>query len=222
MSRLHWGIGIFFLVAAFVLLVIVSVSLPTFSAVDIVRTNFNTAPGSSSTSSTINQLRLGIWGYCVNLAKDGTRECIHTGHAYKATFLSSTGAVKAVGTGSTRGLPAHVAAAIVTLFALLFAISNHLTLMLVSSLLCFVAALITLIAFGIDIGLLISVKHTMNDLSGHTVTAPGFWMTFVSIILLLLAGLTVCFRRKRSSRYDGAATTSSKRGFWPFRRGPRY
>ncbi len=58
MSRLHWVVGIFFLVAAFVLLVIVSVSLPTFSAVDIVRTNFDTAPGSSSTSSTINQLRV--------------------------------------------------------------------------------------------------------------------------------------------------------------------
>ncbi|KLO16704.1 hypothetical protein SCHPADRAFT_901342 [Schizopora paradoxa] len=218
MSRLHWGVGIFFLVAAFVLLVIVSISLPTFSAVDIVRTHFATAPGSSSTSDTINQLRLGIWGYCVNLASDGTRDCVHAGHAYKAIFLSSTGTVKAVGSGSTRGLPAHVAAAIVTLFALLFAISNHLTLMLVSSLLCFIAAFITLIAFGIDIGLLVSVRNTMNDLSGHTVTAPGFWMTFASIILLLLAGMTVCFRRRRSSRYDGAASTSTKGGFWPFRR----
>jgi len=66
-------------------------------------------------------------------------------------------------------------ATIVTLIALLFSLSTHLTMMLVASLLSFVAATLTLIAFAIDIALYGLVKSEMNDLGvgARTRTAPG-------------------------------------------------
>jgi hypothetical protein len=57
-------------------------------------------------------------------------------------------------------------------------------------------------------------------IGAHTITAPGFWLTFASFILLLLAGCTVCFGRRRD-RMSGATTSSrpARRPFWSrFRR----
>uniref|UniRef100_A0A8H8CF67 Uncharacterized protein n=1 Tax=Psilocybe cubensis TaxID=181762 RepID=A0A8H8CF67_PSICU len=72
----------------------------------------------------------------------------------------------------------------------------------------FLAALLTLIAFAIDIALYALVRHAMNGLGigANTNTAPGFWMTFVTLILLVLAGFTVCFGRRRD-RMSGATSS---------------
>jgi uncharacterized membrane protein len=59
-----------------------------------------------------------------------------------------------------------------------------------------------LIAFAIDIALYAFVHHEIGKLSnvrGHTTTSSAFWMTFVSLILVLLAGCTVCFGRRKES-----------------------
>jgi hypothetical protein len=84
----------------------------------------------------------------------------------------------------------------------------------------------TLIAFAIDIALYAFVHHEIGklpDVSGNTNTSAGtsrpsfpasppylcrsqaFWLTFVTLILLLLAGCTVCFGR-RKDRMSGAAS----------------
>jgi hypothetical protein len=60
--------------------------------------------------------------------------------------------------------------------ALLFSLSSHITLVLLASLLSFIAALLTLIAFAIDIALYIIVRdkvHRLPDVQVHTVAAPG-------------------------------------------------
>ena len=63
-----------------------------------------------------------------------------------------------------------------TLIALLLSLSTHITMTLLASLTSFLAALLTLIAFAIDIALYVFVKHEMAKLVGvieHTHTAPG-------------------------------------------------
>jgi ABC-type nickel/cobalt efflux system permease component RcnA len=121
----------------------------------------------------------------------------------------------------------------VSFIALLFSFSTHITFTLIASLLSFLAALLTLIAFAIDIALFAFVKHevgTLNNSDFNTNTAPAFWMTFVSFILLLLAGCTVCFGRRRQRRFDGGGPSDSAGpykgrfgGFTSmFRRSPRY
>jgi hypothetical protein len=63
-----------------------------------------------------------------------------------------------------------------TLIALLFSLSSHITLVLFSSFLAFIAALLTLIAFAIDIALYIIVRDKvlrLPDVQVRTVAAPG-------------------------------------------------
>jgi hypothetical protein len=68
------------------------------------------------------------------------------------------------------------AAAGVTFLALLASLSTHLTVQLIASVLSFLAAVITLIAFAIDIALYVYIKHQVHKLAqvdGSTNTAPG-------------------------------------------------
>ena len=116
--------------------------------------------------------------------------------------------------------------------ALLLSFSTHITVTLLASLVSFLAALLTFIAFAIDIALFAFVKHEVGGLNNSdftTNTAPAFWMTFASLILLLLAGFTVCFGRRRHTRLHSASPSDSGPyksrfgGFWRrFRRTPRY
>jgi hypothetical protein len=69
-----------------------------------------------------------------------------------------------------------LSATAVAFVALLLSCSTHITVTLLASIVSFVAALITLIAFAIDIALYAFVKHEMKklvDVSPNTVTGPG-------------------------------------------------
>lgn len=75
-------------------------------------------------------------------------------------------------------------AAGVTLVAFILSLSTHVTFMLLASLVSFLAALLTLIAFAIDIALYAFVKHQFGKLTGvneHTSTAPGAQVSVVYI-----------------------------------------
>jgi hypothetical protein len=64
----------------------------------------------------------------------------------------------------------------VTFIALILSLSTHITVTLLASIMSFLAALITLIAFAIDIALYAFVKHEMKKLTNvesNTNTAPG-------------------------------------------------
>jgi chromate transport protein ChrA len=130
--------------------------------------------------------------------------------AYNLEIANAAGTQTAkVSASWTRGLAAHPLAAAVTLVAFAFAFSTHVILTLVASLLSFLAALVTLVAFAIDIALFARVRHEMKGLGvdTNTNTAPAFWMTLVAFVLLLLAGCTVCFGRRKSRLGDAKTTT---------------
>ncbi|KZP08884.1 pali-domain-containing protein [Athelia psychrophila] len=203
MSRAFCIPGIIFLFCAFVLLFIVSVSLPYLTAMDITRVNFNSFGGNVAGTGATSQLRFGIWAFCSELT-NGNSVCAKTGHAYALTVNSGSTAVT-IGSSWTRGLAVHPVATGVTFIALLLSFSTHVTVTLLSSLVSFLAALITLIAFAIDIALFAYVKHKMRGIDQSTKTGPGFWLTFVAFILLLLASCTVCFGRRRD-RMSGATS----------------
>lgn len=72
----------------------------------------------------------------------------------------------------------HPVATVFTFIALLLSFSTHLIVTLAASLMSFFAALLTVIAFGVDIALVVLVKNTINDnlVSRNpveVVTAPG-------------------------------------------------
>lgn len=88
----------------------------------------------------------------------------------------------------------------------------------VASLVSFLAALLMLIAFICDIALFVLTQKKMNDLDGVEASSHpgagmqlavscsdltllvGFWLTFASFLLLLIAGFTVCCGRRRDQR----------------------
>ena len=169
---------------------------------------------------------------------------VSAGYGYSVDITSTDSESVTIGPGATRGLAVHPVgmslfsaeavsqtdafplAAGVTFIALLFSLSSHVTLSLLASLLSFVAALLTLIAFAIDITLYIIVHNRVQRLQyglARTVAAPGMaktafpfsslgivdtwatgvWITLVSLIMLLMAACTGWFGRRRS-RMAGA------------------
>ncbi|KAI3612762.1 hypothetical protein WG66_014751 [Moniliophthora roreri] len=155
--------------------------------------------------------------------RDDTRICADTHHGYSLSIFNiARDSGVNIGGSWTRGLAIHPVATAVTFVAFLFSFSTHVTVTLISSLLSFLAALLTLIAFCADIALYAFVHHEakkVNDIEADTNTAPGFWLTFASLILLLLAGCTVCFGRRRdrmsgASSYPPMSNASTKKPFW--------
>ncbi|TCD67394.1 hypothetical protein EIP91_012429 [Steccherinum ochraceum] len=185
MSRAFHIPGVIFLFIAFVLLLLVSISLPFLTGLDFARIHFN-----QGISSSVSQIRFGSWAYC-SYTFDGDRTCSPAHSAYSLTFNSTinhsqTNIVVVAGSSWTRGLAVHPVAAAVTFVAFLLSLSNHVTFTLLSSLVSFLAALLTLIAFAIDIALFARIKHQAHLLAPiptTTDTAPG---------------CTVCFGRRRS------------------------
>jgi len=216
MSRSFCIPGVVILLCAFVLLFLTSISLPHLTAMDITRTHFNGQGSPSSSDAAITQIRFGIWAYCYE--SDGKMMCNKTGHGYTVGLRGTDGSSITIGSRWTRGLAVHPIAAGVTFVALLFSFSTHMTMTLFASMLSFLAAAITLIAFAIDIVLFAYVKTQMKKLSDvdeNTLTGPGFWLTFVSFILLLIAGCTVCIGRRKNSTHDSSyPMTSFKSGFF--------
>ena len=79
-------------------------------------------------------------------------------------------------TYTLHALPSPHAACGLTFVAFILSLSTQVTVALLASLASFLAALLTLIAFAIDIALYVYVKHQMGKLTGvieHTNTAPG-------------------------------------------------
>ncbi|KAJ6542731.1 hypothetical protein B0H19DRAFT_1000450 [Mycena capillaripes] len=206
MSRIFCIPGIIFLLCALILGVLVSISLPFLPALDFVRVHFGS--GVSTSGDGMTELRFGIWAPCY-YNTDGARTCFKAGHAY-AIGVSNQQRTAGVIIGSswTRGLAVHPVATAVTAIAFAMSFSTHHMVTLLASLASFLAALLTLIAFAIDIALYAFVHHEIGklpDVSGRVNTSAAFWMTFATLLLLLLAGCTVCFGR-RKDRMSGAAS----------------
>ncbi|KAF5349316.1 hypothetical protein D9758_011803 [Tetrapyrgos nigripes] len=175
MSRVFCIPGILFLLCAFVLSFLVSISLPFLPALDIARVHFRDG-NALVDGRTVTETRFGIWAPC-SYETDGSRICEGSGHGYHVSISntdkdSSTN----IGSGWTRGLAVHPVATAVTFIAFLLSFSTHVSVTLISSLVSFLAALLTFIAFIIDIALFAFVHHeagNVNDVGANVNTAPG-------------------------------------------------
>ncbi|KAJ7624062.1 pali-domain-containing protein [Mycena polygramma] len=189
--------GTAFLGVALILSLATSISLPYLPALDFVRVNFPNAPKSADIMS---QLRFGIWAPCF-YDGNGKRSCPFGGHGY--SFLIGSFDLKQsvlIGSSWTRGLAIHPVATAFTGLALGFACSKHEHGPILATLSSFIAAFLMLLAFIVDIALFAFVKQQVGTLpNGNTSTSSAFWMTFVSLILVLLAGCTVFFGRRREA-----------------------
>jgi len=196
-------------------LIVASVSLPALPALDIVRVQVNNGTvfvGNVLNSPPISQLKFGIWSYCAYETPSGNRDCSSSGYGYSVSIHSTN--MVTIQSSWTKGLAVVPVAAIVSFIALLFSFSTHMQVALLSSLASFLAAALTLIAFLVEIALYAWVHHEASKLKGvsqTTKTAPGFWLTFVSLFLLLFAGCTVCFGRRGERMASAVPATTTGR-----------
>jgi len=179
---------------------------------DIARTHLGGAEVVGIETPLVNDIRYGIWTPCFYDSQND-RTCFVPDRGYTISLKkgSNTAVVNAMW---TRGLVIHPVATVVTFFAFLFALFSSKSVMgIISSLIAFLAALLTLIAFAIDIALFALIRVESDNLGAGvtTITGPGFWLTFASFILLLVGGCTVCFGCRQSRRLDGASASTGNR-----------
>ncbi|KAF5315777.1 hypothetical protein D9611_004874 [Ephemerocybe angulata] len=218
MARIFCIPGIVFLFCALVLSFLASISLPYLPALDIVRVKF---PTSALVADAITELRYGIWTVC-SYGENESRTCLKTGYAYEMSVKSAASSQPVtIGKSWTRGLVVNPIATGVTLIALLLSLSQNMLVTLLASMASFLAGVLHLISFFIQIALFARIKDKMKslDVEANTKPGPGFWLVFVSLILTFLAGCTVFFGRRRDqARTRGAnltsVTPSEKTGFF--------
>jgi len=214
MARAFCIPGVIFIFCAFVLNFLTSISLPYLTALDITRTSYGNGVSQQGDGG-ITQLRFGVWAPCYYNEKND-KTCFSAGHGYTVQIQDSNHSnTVTISSNWTRGLAVHPVAAAVTFVALLLSLSQHITVTLVASLVAFLSATLTLIAFAIDIALFAYVKHEMDKLpedQTKTRPGPGFWLTLVALILLLLGGCTVCFGRRRDRMGDAPSYPMKQTG----------
>ncbi|EGN94683.1 hypothetical protein SERLA73DRAFT_187735 [Serpula lacrymans var. lacrymans S7.3] len=190
------------LFCAFVLSIFVSISLPHLKSVDITRVDFTSAGSipASDNPNGIAHLRFGIWAPCYYLM-DGQSECGVVGHGYSVDFISLYGS-DSITAAWTRGLAVHPVATGVTFIALVLSLSNQITVSFYAFISILLATLLGLLAFVLDIALEVHVKTVVNSLSlGYTTsTGPGFWLSFVSPVLLIAASCVDILGRRRDRK----------------------
>ncbi|KAF7353375.1 hypothetical protein MSAN_01526100 [Mycena sanguinolenta] len=222
MARAFYLSGMGFLFCALVLSFLSSISLPYLPALDFTRVTFTGVFFPGSAADELSQLRvstldffcyflftlpshLAVGGFC---EYDGNnhRHCFHTGHGYPIEIETPEEQTVIIGASWTRGLAIHPVATGVVAIAFGFAASKSDKGPL-------------LIAFAIDIALFAFVHHEIGKLKNVDAAVhagSAFWMTLVSLILVLLAGCTVCFGRRKeagSDAYPMFTKTASGGGF---------
>jgi len=217
MARAFCIPGIIFIFCAFVLSFLTSISLPYLPALDITRTHFNTGVLQNTGADGLTELRFGVWAPCF-YDESQERTCYKAAHGYEVAISNEQKTANVIISSSwTRGLAVHPVATAVTFIALLLSMSQHVTVTLIASLMSFLAAALTLIAFAIDIALFVFLRHQVDklpDVQSKTTPSPGFWLTFVTLILLLLGGCTVCFGRRKDRMSEATSVTSDKKPLW--------
>lgn len=230
MGLLTQGPGQFFLFAAFVLLIFVSVSAPVAHWLYFLEAN-----------NAGTQIRLGNWGACVREAGAAGWTCTNRSLGYRADdiieLLGSTGEISgSIVRGLTYALVLHPIAAGIVLIAMIVSLTTNVCLDICGSLIAFFAFLVCLVALIVDSVLFVTARQRINsDLAGSPASLGNcYWMVVAATASLLLASITVCFgsararrnkRARESAAYNGAPyanepVMAERRHFW--QRKPKY
>ncbi|KAF9074353.1 hypothetical protein BDP27DRAFT_1390542 [Rhodocollybia butyracea] len=211
--------GITMLFIAFFLSFLASISLPTIRALDIARITDPLPIPNGAPSIGVREARFGIWSFC-EYFNSGSVQCNPTGHGYTWPGLTTSPnsqaiAVQPLQASWTRGLAIHpVATAFAFIgFCLVFTTHTFWTLLVTA-----LAALLTLLAFAVDIALYAKVHNLIKDVQVEGIhiydskTGAGFWLTFVSLILLIIAGVVnlISHRSESYPAYPSYPMSSSK------------
>ncbi|KAK0494834.1 actin cortical patch SUR7/pH-response regulator pali [Armillaria luteobubalina] len=203
-------VSLVLLFIAFLLLLLVGISLTIIKAIYLIRV-YSTAASDEPVTSIATELRFGVWGVCATSAlnppswwtNDG--ECFGPKLGYdipsSITSLVNVDAsiVKVALKGLLVVLILHLVAAALSLAALIPAmcLGSH-ALAIVALVISIVTALLGTIVFGVDIALVLTLKNQLPSLSSQIDLGidfgNGIWMVLVAVILTWIAVITLSAR----------------------------
>ncbi|KIK66358.1 hypothetical protein GYMLUDRAFT_38167 [Collybiopsis luxurians FD-317 M1] len=202
--------GIVILFIAFFLSFLVSISLPTIRTLEIAQV-VNPNPELAKQLQVPNaftEIRFGIWAYCAEFVAGG-HQCSPTGHGYTVPPLiwidlsnQQVGNTEPLAASWTRGLAIHPVATGFAFIAFCLVFTKR---TLVTLLMTALAAVLTLLAYAVDIAMYAELHHLLSDVPEHAIeskTGPGFWLTLVSLILLIVAGVMNLINHRQDAYPD--------------------
>lgn len=221
------GCGSFLIFAAFALLLVSTISAPIFrpiSLLDVYENNQRTT--------------FGVFGYCLGGGSCSSRSLGYNLPGVIANVAGTNYSNQNI-VRLTRALVLHPIACGIAFLAFLVATLSERFGYLFSSLLCFLAFIVSLVAMAIDFGLFVAARNHVNAASsaaniggvviGSTSASLGnaVWMTLAATVSLFIASFVVCFgvcssRRKERNRVgNGYADGPGYNARW-YQRGPKY
>jgi hypothetical protein len=215
-------IGTFLLLAAWVLLLVVSISSPVVNDIALLKVSL----GNSSTVS------FGSFGYCVLDAATGnsniqkTDWCSKSEIGYKPADIMSqidgtnfNFAATHTADGLTNAFVLHPIACFVAFIAFLLSVGAGIFGSIFAAMVAFVAWVITLVVMAIDFASMGLIKHHVNDdgSGNHAKWASAVWMTLAAMLALFFGMFIILFtclsarRANRSTKHrdEGIATNGT-------------
>ncbi|KAG8922112.1 hypothetical protein FRC01_014459 [Tulasnella sp. 417] len=227
MSRSHFEkvsahAGAIITLLATVISFLVTISVPSIRAFDLVRISFRGFPSLDLSGI---QIRLGIWGYCEGSIPSNEWVCVFRGYGYSSPFYSvgAYGNIQAEGGISkewTRGLVVSASATAFLIITTIAALTKH---HLIAALLSWLSGFLTFSFMGVNLALYLKLRPQMRyfDDFERIDLGAGFWMSLAVLILTLVSGfvLVVKHRRELTGVENGASSFSVLRGgflsrFW--------
>lgn len=224
---IHW-LGVFFIFAASILLLITTISAPVIHDIALLKVTLTNQSVLRHSSVTF-----GTFGHCVLDVAGPTDDqdwCAPRTVGYSPASIMSaidgTGfsvAASATADGLTNAMILHPIACGLAFIAFLLAVGAGVIGSLLGAMVAAVAWVLTLIVMAIDFTLFGIIKdHVNNDGSGsYAVYSVAMWTVLAAMILLFFGMLIVFFtccsaRRARHGTYDskyanGATTTTTRR-----------
>ncbi|KAH6904445.1 hypothetical protein BKA70DRAFT_1296701 [Coprinopsis sp. MPI-PUGE-AT-0042] len=209
------------LLAALILSLLVTISLPLLTALDISRISARDGTRALEVEGVSVERRFGVWTSCAWDYKDN-KSCEPRGVGYAVALgladSQSEEPPKIIWiTGAwTRGLGIHPVVTGAEVLALGASLTTMHTINLLAPLVCLLAAAITLIAFAIDIALhvhiIVTIKRlpiTAGFVRPNVSAGPGFWITLVILVLNVAAAVILFIARRREMRGESAYPTLS-------------
>ncbi|KAJ6486596.1 pali-domain-containing protein [Mycena vulgaris] len=194
MPQIFYISGIACLSLALLFNLLTTISLPSLPGIDVVRV---IAPHGDGMD------QLGIWGQCHYPPDQGSDPCTFLGSGYAINEIEET-------RSWSRGLAIQPLILCLNAVALALACLKHEKGPILASLASLVAAFFTFIAFIINIVFYANVNHFIAESSSvHFTVIPSsaIWLTFVSMILILLGGGTVFLGHRKNRAANGGPTT---------------
>jgi len=202
LGRFIHHIGAFFLLAATVMLIVVSITAPVVNDIALLKVNLNGNSGGG------NGVNFGTFGYCVTRSS-GSDSCTSARIGYDPSNAVAGTDFSKAGSDTAKALTyvmvLHPIGAGLCFIAFLLALGAGIFGSLMSTLVSLLAFFVTIIALACDFAGFSIVRRRINrDTSASARWSVGIWLVLAAAILCLIGTIAVfitcCSGRRRRNR----------------------